>query len=97
MRLFIALTLALAASIAAPVRADDNHDAALQRQEHREILPLEVLIDRLSLGRNVRILEIESEMEHGNVLYEIEFVERSGRIRKLRVDARTGEVLGEED
>jgi uncharacterized membrane protein YkoI len=97
MRLLIPLALALAAAAAAPVKADDDHDSALRLRERREILPLEELMHRLGLDKDVRILEIESEMEHGAALYEIEYVERSGRIRKIRVDARSGQVLGEQD
>jgi uncharacterized membrane protein YkoI len=95
--LALAMALALAAAAPAPVKADDDHDSALRLRERREILPLEELLRRLDLGKDVRILEIESEMEHGAALYEIEYVERNGRIRKIRVDARSGQVLGEED
>ena len=52
---------------------------------------------RLGLGQDARILEIESEIEHGATVYEIEYVEPTGRIREVQVDARTGEVLEEED
>jgi uncharacterized membrane protein YkoI len=97
MRLLIPLALALAAAAPTPIRADDDHDSALRLRERREILPLEELLRRLDLGKDVRILEIESEMEHGAAHYEIEYVERGGRIRKIRVDARSGQVLGEED
>lgn len=100
MRLLIPPALALAlvlAAASAPVLADDDHDSALRLQERREILPLEVLLRRLGLSKGVRILEIESEIGHGAALYEIEYVEPSGRIRKIRVDARTGGVLREDD
>jgi len=97
MRLLIPLALALAAAAPTPIRADDDHDSALRMRERREILPLEELLRRLDLGKDVRILEIESEMEHGAAHYEIEYVERGGRIRKIRVDARSGQVLGEDD
>jgi len=97
MRLLIPLALALALAGPAPVKADDDHDSALRLRERREILPLEELLRQLDLGKDVRILEIESEMEHGAALYEIEYVERNGRIRKIRVDARSGQGLGEED
>jgi uncharacterized membrane protein YkoI len=97
MRLLIPLALALASAAAAPVKADDDHDSALRLRERREILPLEEIMRRLDLGQDVRILEIESEMEHGAALYEIEYVERGGRIRKIRVDARSGQLLGDED
>ena len=97
MRLLIPLALALAFAAAAPVKADDDHDSALRLRERREILPLEEIMRRLDLGKDVRILEIESEIEHGAALYEIEYVERGGRIRKIRVDARSGQMLREED
>ena len=97
MRLLIPLALALASAAAAPVKADDDHDSALRLRERREILPLEEIMRRMDLGKDVRILEIESEMEHGAALYEIEYVERGGRIRKIRVDARSGQLLGDED
>ena len=97
MRLLIPLALALASAAAAPLKADDDHDSALRLRERREILSLEELMHRLDLGKDVRILEIESEMEHGAALYEIEYVERGGRIRKIRVDARSGQLLGDED
>jgi uncharacterized membrane protein YkoI len=97
MRFLIPLTLALAAVAATPIKADDDHDSALRLRERREILPLDELMQRLGLGKDVRILEIESEMEHGRAQYEIEYVDRAGRIRKVRVDARTGDTLGDKD
>jgi uncharacterized membrane protein YkoI len=97
MRLPCAVALALTAAAAAAVLADDDHDSALRLRERREILSLDELLGRLRLGEGVRILEIESEMEHGRARYEIEYLERNGRIRKVRVDARTGEVLQEDD
>lgn len=93
----VALALALALAVAAPARPDDDHDSALRLRERGEILPLEELLRRLDLGPGTRVLEIESEIEHGRALYEIEYVERGGRIRKVVVDARSGVVLKEKD
>lgn len=96
MRLLLPLILALAA--AGLSVADDDHDRALRLRERREILPLEELLLRLDLGQGARILEIESEMEQGDPVYEIEYVDGSGRIREVLIDAKSGRVLaGEEE
>ncbi len=76
----------------------DDHEEAYRLRERLEILPLEDLLRGLNLGPDTRILEIESELEHGRHVYEIEYLERGGRVRKVVIDARSGEVLaGEED
>lgn len=93
----LALSAALASAAPAPAQADDDHDAALWLRERGEILSLEELMRRLDLAQDTRILEIESEMEHGRAFYEIELLERGGRIRKILVDARTGAVVKEKD
>lgn len=95
MRYLLALLLALA-TVAASV-ADDDHDRALWRRERREILPLEELLRRLDLGEGVRILEIESEMAHGDPAYKIEYLDAGGRIREVLIDAKSGQILADEE
>ncbi len=90
------LLVILSLSIAGIGRSDDYEDAYRLR-ERREILPLEELLRRLDLGADARILEIESEFEHGRHLYEIEYLEAGGRIREVLIDARSGEVLADEE
>jgi len=77
--------------------ADDDHEAALQLREREEILPLEELLTRIKLGPDARVLEIESEHEHGRLIYEIEYVDGQGRIREVSIDAASGRVLGEHE
>jgi len=76
---------------------DDDHEEAYRLRERREILPLEELLRRLDLGADARILEIESEFEHGRRVYEIEYLSGDGRVREVLIDAVSGEVLAEED
>jgi len=52
---------------------------------------------RLDLGEGTRILEIESEFEHGRHLYEIEYLDPSGTIREAMIDARSGRRLSDEE
>jgi uncharacterized membrane protein YkoI len=75
----------------------DDYEEAYRLRERREILPLEELLRRQDLGPGARILEIEAEFENGRCLYEIEYLDGSGRIREIWMDARTGEILPERE
>jgi uncharacterized membrane protein YkoI len=78
-----------------PCHGHDYEDAYRLR-ERREILPLEELLRRHGLGPGMRILEIETEVEQGRLLYEIEYLDGSGRVREIWMDARTGETVSRE-
>ena len=95
MRLFPPLLIPL--FLAAPPGQGDDYEEAFRLRESREILPLEELMRRLDLGPDARILEIESEFEHGRRVYEIEYLSGNGRIREVLIDARTGETLADEE
>ena len=95
MRLFPPLLIPL--FLAAPTGQGDDYEEAFRLRESREILPLEELMRRLDLGPDARILEIESELEHGRRVYEIEYLSGNGRIREVLIDARTGEILADEE
>ena len=43
------------------------------------------------------IVEIELDREEGTLIYEVEVLSGSGRVRKVEIDARTGAVLEIED
>ena len=85
----------LALLVAGPCLGDD-HEGAYRLREEGQLLPLEELLRRAGLGDEVRILEVEREVEHGRQVYDIEYVDRGGRIRELHIDAGTGKVLREE-
>ena len=95
MRLFLPLLVPLL--LAAPAGHGDDYEEAFRLRESREILPLEELMRRLDLTPDARILEIESEFEHGRRVYEIEYLSGNGRIREVLIDARTGEILADEE
>jgi len=97
MRLLLPMAILSLAVVALACADDgDDHDEAYRLREQREILPLEELLRRLDLGEDTRILEIESEFEHGRYVYEIEYLDHRGRIHEVLIDARSGEVLAEE-
>jgi uncharacterized membrane protein YkoI len=84
--------LILSLVVIGPSHGHDYEDAYRLR-ERREILPLEELLRRIDLGPGARILEIETEHEQGCLLYEIEYLDGSGRVREIWMDARTGETV----
>ena len=96
MRIFIPAAI-LSLLAAGAVQGDDDHEEAFRLRESREILPLEELMRRLDLGPDARILEIESEFEHGRRVYEIEYLSGNGSIREVLIDARSGEILADEE
>ena len=82
---------------AAGIGHADDYEEAYRLRERQQIMPLEELLRRLDLGTDIRILEIETEFEHGRRVYEIEYLNRDGRIRKILIDARSGDVLAAEE
>lgn len=98
MRKLPIICLALAVGMTAGTGiADDDHEEALRLREQAEILPLEQILQRLGLGPDARILEIETEIEHGRYLYEIEYLTADGRVYEALVDARSGEILEQDE
>jgi len=75
----------------------DDYEEAYRLRERQEILPLEELLRRLDLAPATRILEVETEFEHGRHIYEIEYLDRRGRIREVLIDAVSGNVLADEE
>ncbi len=99
-----ALTLALGLAAAA-ARADEeaehdsgaDHERARAAVERGEALPLDRILAAVRPRIDGDIVETEFEREHGAWTYAIKYIDRSGRMREIVVDARTAEVLDRED
>jgi uncharacterized membrane protein YkoI len=90
-----AALLALAAS--APALADSvSPDRVRALVARGEILPLEEILKRNEANAAGRIIEIELETKRGGYVYEIKVLRPDGRYRELKIDARTGALLGRE-
>lgn len=78
--------------------ADDDLDAGTVREwvEEGRILSLQELLERHKDRIAGELLDLEVEREHGRVVYELEVMDRHGRVREIYLDAATGEWLGEE-
>lgn len=101
------LVLAVVAAALAPTEAfarrgrgrgrGGDHDDAREAYENGVALPLSQILPLALRAVPGEILEVELEREHGRLVYEIEILARSGRVRKVTLDARTGAILEVED
>jgi len=88
------LLLALLALAAAPVRADRrDHDLARQALQEGAVLPLRAILDIVEARYPGQIMEVEFEHDDGRFEYELKVLQANGRLIKLKLDARTGQVL----
>lgn len=93
----IAFTLLAFAILSAPASADGlSAEQVRALVERGEILALEEILKRNEAGLGGRIIEIEIEQKRGTYVYEIKVLRADGRYRELKIDARTGAVLGED-
>lgn len=75
-------------------RADEHdHDRARRAVQAGEILPLQTLLQRVQAAHPGQVLELELERDDGRWTYEIRLLQPDGRLVRLVVDARTGDVL----
>jgi len=75
------------------VQADSDHDEARRLQQSGDILSLELILEKLRPKYSGKVLEVELETKSRQIVYEIEMLGDDGIVRKLVVDARTGELL----
>ncbi|MCU0836915.1 MAG: PepSY domain-containing protein [Chromatiaceae bacterium] len=95
-RLTPLLLMALTLAAALPAAASDD-DRSWRERGEAEALPLAELLQRADLGPGARVLEVEGKRKRGRALYEIEYVDGTGRIYEVLIDAVTGEVLRREE
>jgi len=74
--------------------ARKDHDQARQALLAGKVLSLRQVLDRVEKDYPGEPVEIEFEDEDDAYLYKIKLLQPAGTILKLRVDARTGEVIG---
>jgi hypothetical protein len=87
-RLWIVSAFLLTMTLTGHARAD--HDEAIALSRAGVVAPIARLIEQASARYPGRSLEVESEKGSGRYLYEIEWLQDTGRVRKLWLNARTG-------
>ncbi len=70
-----------------------DHERALQAVQSGQVLPLAKVLSLVEREHPGQVLEVELENEKQQWQYEIKLLQPDGRLTKLKVDARTGEVL----
>ena len=93
--IFCILLCVLGAST--PSWADDaDHETARRAVERGELLPLAKILASASKTHPGRVLDVELERDEGRYLYEIDVLQKDGRVIELTYDGRTGELLESE-
>ena len=79
------------------VWASPDHERARQALQAGEIMPLDKILAVVTQTHPGQILEVELDQERrpgGKVwVYEVKGIASDGKIFKLKIDARTGEVV----
>lgn len=93
--LHMAACLALATGSAPLALASDNdHERARQALLRGDVMPLTQLLQNLNRQQpGTQILEVELEQQGSRWMYEIKQLEPGGQLVKIKVDAKTGELL----
>ena len=72
-----------------------EHDAVRAIRQRGDILSLDRILQEARGQHPGRVLESELEQEDGRYVYEVELVDDQGRVREMKFDASTGDVLKE--
>ena len=88
-------SLLLAGVLATPLAqaSDKDHERARQAVQAGQVMPLPAVLDKLALTPPGQVLEVELEQERERWIYEIKLLTPAGQLTKVKLDARTAEVL----
>lgn len=80
-----------------PAWADSDHDRARQAVQSGQVLPLPTVLEQLAREVPGQVLEVELEQDDGRWIYEIKLLQPGGQRVKLKLDARTAELIQRKD
>ena len=95
MRRLPTIALLLLFATAGPADADKDHDRARGALERGEVLPLSAILERLAPVIEGDVIELELDREKGRWVYEITYIDGSGRLVELEIDATDASILKE--
>ena len=89
------LMVLLACTLSAPSASASSKDQerATQAVQAGEILSLRVILERLEQSQPGQVLDVEFEQKKGVWIYELKILKSGGRLQKLKIDAKTGEII----
>lgn len=71
-----------------------DHDRARQALEAGEVLPLRTILERVERDYPGQLMEVELEQKGERWVYEIKVLRTGGALVNLKIDGRTGSVVG---
>ncbi|MEZ5870692.1 MAG: PepSY domain-containing protein [Nitratireductor sp.] len=74
-------------------RRKKDHDDLYKARKSGAILPLAEILRRLRPVTGPEVVDVEFETRHDVPVYEIKYVDKSGRRKEIYVDARTAAVV----
>ncbi|QCB48810.1 peptidase [Hydrogenophaga sp. PAMC20947] len=83
----------LAGAPQAQAKERDDHERAQAAVVAGQVMPLDRLLQQVAREHPGQVLEVELEHDDGQWLYEIKLLQSDGQLVKIKVDARTGDVL----
>ena len=78
-------------------RKPHDHEAVREALQRGEVLPLVKILAIANKEVPGDVIEVELEDEREALLYEIKILTSTGRVREVKIDARTGKVVSIED
>lgn len=93
-----AATTLAATGAGADEHKKQSHEAARQALLRKEVLPLTRILAIAAQRAPGEVIEVELEQgDHGRLKYDLKILAKTGRIRELELDAKTGATLKLED
>jgi uncharacterized membrane protein YkoI len=81
---------------AVPRAEEDDHDLARRALEAGETVPLDQILQQVQQRYAGTVVELELERKERRWVYEVELIAPDGRLLRLWLDAKSGELLNEE-
>lgn len=78
-------------------RKPHDHTAVREALQRGEVLPLVKILAIANKEVPGDVIEVELEDERAALVYEIKILTSTGRVREVKIDARTGAVVNIED
>lgn len=75
----------------------NEHNVVREALQRGEVLPLEKILTIAKEQVPGDVIEVELEDEKKALVYEIKILTSTGRVREVKIDARTGKVIKIED
>jgi len=91
------LAVLLSGALGLPARASDDHERAHQAVQAGEVMPLHAVLQRLERTHPGQVLDVELEREDDRWIYEIKLLQPGGQRVKLKLDARTADLIQRKD